>query len=120
MSLANLEKMSAGEKLALLMKGVSNLFIKSYQVVANVLLLLLQVEPDNFADCFEKYATPFLHRQEGHHLGTSEQLLTDYLCVVARDDLRPCLYVFKTAHTKVICCVLLVFLIVPPTGVVSL
>lgn len=32
MSLANLEKMSDGDKLALLMKGVSNLFTKSYQV----------------------------------------------------------------------------------------
>ena len=76
------------------------------------------MEPDSFADCFEKYATPFLQRQESHYLGISEQLLTDYLCVVAKDDLRPCLYVFKTAHTKVICYVLLIFLIVPPIGVV--
>ena len=64
------------------------------------------MEPDNFAACFEKYATPFLKRQEAHHPGTSEQLLTDYLCLIAKDDLRPCLYIFKTAHTKVIRCLI--------------
>ena len=34
MSLASLEKMSASDKLALLMKGVSNLFTKLYQVLS--------------------------------------------------------------------------------------
>lgn len=60
------------------------------------------MKPDNFADSFQKYTTPFLQREEAHHPGTSEQLLTDYLSVLAKDDLRPCLYIFQTAHTKVV------------------
>lgn len=61
----------------------------------------MQVGPDDFADSFQKYTTPFLQRQEMRHPGTSEKLLTDYLCVLAKNDLRPCLCIFKTAHTKV-------------------
>ena len=64
---------------------------------------MTQVEADEFADYFQQYTTPFLLRQEGHHPGTSEQLLTDYLCAVAKNDLRPCLCIFTTAHTEVLC-----------------
>ena len=96
MCLANLEKMPASEKLALLMKDVG------YPFNCRSVIIVAQVEVDHFADHFQQYTTPFLQRQEGHHPGTSEQLLTDYLCAVAKHDLGPCLCIFTTAHTEVL------------------
>ncbi|XP_065910966.1 NBAS subunit of NRZ tethering complex-like isoform X2 [Dysidea avara] len=79
LTLASLEKMSALEKLVLLTK---------------------KVDPKEFAGCFEKFASPFLQRQENVSPGSSEKLLAEYLGNLAKDDLQPCLTIIKTAHTE--------------------